>query len=263
MEFIKKHITLGIILLYMILTLGFVSGRMNSVLCENVNVSIADSVTYRFVKPEDIVNLLKTMELKIWGYPVFNIKTHNVEKLILNNMPLVEHACAYADVDGTLQVSIRQRRPIARIITKTGFSYYLGESGHVLPLSAAFTARVPVVSGDIYYHPKNSKVVTIDSLVKKNGAQSTMLDEVFKIITHIHNDEVLNRQIEHIYVNKNEFEMIPKVGTHVIEFGTIENMENKFLKLKVIYYKGFSNLGWNKYSRVNLKYKNQVVCTKR
>lgn len=247
----------------MIFTLGFVSKRMNSLLCENVSVSIADSVMFRFVKPDDVLNLLKTMELKIWGYPIFDIKTHQIEKLILSNMPLVEHACAFSGVDGTLNISIRQRKPIARVVTKTGYSYYLGEQGHILPLSAEFTARVPVVSGDIYYWPQSNKPLTIDSLVLKSGAQSTMLDEVYKMVTHIHNDKILSCQIEQIHVNKNEFELIPKIGTHVIEFGSIVNMENKFLKLKVIYYKGFSNLGWNKYSRVNLKYKNQVVCTKR
>lgn len=247
----------------MVVTLGFVSGKMTDVLCENVRITISDSLKYSFVQSDDVVNLLKTMELRIWGYPVYDIKTHQTEQIILNNMPMVEHACAYPDIDGYLKIKIQQRTPIARVVTKTGHSYYIGSEGHLLPLSPTFTARVPIVSGDVFQRLLGNRIVTIDTLVTRKGASATILDEVYALVKYIHNDVMLSRQIEQIYVNKNEFEMIPKVGTHIIEFGNIDNMENKFLKLKVIYYKGFSNLGWNKYSRVNLKYKNQVVCTKR
>jgi cell division protein FtsQ len=62
---------------------------------------------------------------------------------------------------------------------------------------------------------------------------------------------------------KGEFELIPRVGAHIIEFGKAEDIEEKFEKLWILYNEGFYNTGWNQYDKISLKYKNQAVCTKR
>jgi cell division protein FtsQ len=247
----------------MVVTLGFVERSMNSVLCENVVIDIEDSLRYKFIQSEDVINLLKTMEVKMWGYPIDNIPAGTVEEIVKNNMPMVAEAEAWPTIDGNFNIKINHRNPIARVVNKMGQSYYLSEDGYILPMSANHTSRVLVVSGDIYFKHSLHTKITVDSVVNVQGKENTMLDDVLKMATYIYQDSLLSRQIDHMYVTKSEFELIPKVGTHVIEFGSVDGMLNKFLKLKVIYYKGFSNLGWNKYSRVNLKYKNQVVCTKR
>ena len=59
-------------------------------------------------------------------------------------------------------------------------------------------------------------------------------------------------------------ELYPAVGGHKIIFGTTEDMEEKFEKLKVFYKEGLSSIdSWTNYSVINLKYKNQVVCIKK
>jgi cell division protein FtsQ len=247
----------------MLVTLSFVESNISNVLCENVKVDIQDSVRYKFIKSEDVVSLLKTMEVKLWGYPLDDIPDGKVEEILKNNMPMISDAQVWSSVDGSFYIDISQRNPIARVVNKMGQSFYLSEDGYVLPMSPNFTSRVLVVSGDIYYKNTLNSKVTVDSITQAQGAGNVMIDDIYKMATYIYNDSLLKRQIDQMYVNKGEFELIPKVGTHVIDFGTVDGMLNKFLKLKVIYYKGFSNLGWNKYSRVNLKYKNQVVCTKR
>ena len=263
MSWIRKHISLLGIVLYMLVTLSLVSGKMENVLCENVNINIKDSAKVGFIQPQEVVSLLKTMELKLWGYPVYDIPSAEVENVVKNNMPLAEEVCAWADIHGDFHIDLTQSEPIARIVTHGGHSYYIGKNGKLLPLSPNYTSRVLVVSGDIYQKLPGNGNITVDSLVKVKGKENTMLDEIYEMASHISQDSLLTRQIEQIFVKQDEFELIPKVGTHTIEFGTVDDLLNKFFKLKVIYYKGFSNLGWNKYSRVNLKYKNQVVCTKR
>ena len=60
-----------------------------------------------------------------------------------------------------------------------------------------------------------------------------------------------------------EIELIPRVGNHIILLGSEEEMEAKFEKLMLFYKKGVQQTGWNQYSIINLKYKNQLVCVKR
>ena len=60
-----------------------------------------------------------------------------------------------------------------------------------------------------------------------------------------------------------EMELVPRVGNHTILFGDEKEMDEKFSKLFLFYKEGLSKQGWNKYNVINLKYKDQVVCTKK
>ncbi|MFN6085466.1 MAG: hypothetical protein ACK476_11145, partial [Fluviicola sp.] len=63
-----------------------------------------------------------------------------------------------------------------------------------------------------------------------------------------------------------DFILIPQVGGHEIVFGTANSdrdVKEKFEKLKTFYKEGIPYEGWNKYSSINLKYKNQIVGKKR
>ena len=62
-----------------------------------------------------------------------------------------------------------------------------------------------------------------------------------------------------------ELELIPRTGSHVVEFGQVGNtkeIEEKLDKLLAFYQKGLTNLGWESFSTISIKYKGQVVCTK-
>ena len=52
-------------------------------------------------------------------------------------------------------------------------------------------------------------------------------------------------------------------GDHLVYLGKLENFEDKLARLKEFYKKGLNRVGWNKYSRINLEFNNQIICTKR
>ena len=49
---------------------------------------------------------------------------------------------------------------------------------------------------------------------------------------------------------------------HIIEFGSIYQMDEKFRNLYALYTHGWDAREWNLYTKVNLKYNGQIVCTK-
>jgi len=61
---------------------------------------------------------------------------------------------------------------------------------------------------------------------------------------------------------RGDFTLTPIVSRHIIEFGKAENIEAKFNKLKLFYKEGLGHHKWSKYRKINLRYKNQIVCTK-
>jgi len=80
----------------------------------------------------------------------------------------------------------------------------------------------------------------------------------------IYNDELWRAQIAQVYVdNPNNIELIPRVGPHTIILGSADNFEHKLAKLRIFYQTALPEEGWNKYKQINLKYSNQIVCTKR
>ncbi len=82
--------------------------------------------------------------------------------------------------------------------------------------------------------------------------------------TKIQEDEFLNALIDQIYVTPDqEFELIPKAGIDYIEFGDFDDVDQKLKRLKLFYIKGKEKINWTIYKSINLKYENQVVCTKK
>jgi len=53
------------------------------------------------------------------------------------------------------------------------------------------------------------------------------------------------------------------VGAHQILLVGMDNWKEKMKNLELLYRQGLSRYGWNTYEKINLKYSNQVICTKR
>jgi hypothetical protein len=49
----------------------------------------------------------------------------------------------------------------------------------------------------------------------------------------------------------------------MVHLGTCENFEGKLRNLEAFYDKVLPEVGWNKYSLINLEFKDQIVCKKR
>ncbi len=57
--------------------------------------------------------------------------------------------------------------------------------------------------------------------------------------------------------------LIPRSGDFRIEFGPVEEPAQRFGRLMLFYRKGLGTAGWDRYEIIDVRYNNQVVCTKR
>jgi cell division protein FtsQ len=90
-----------------------------------------------------------------------------------------------------------------------------------------------------------------------------MLSAIFLLARLIQADKFLEAQTEQIFINEHhEIELVPKIGNQLILLGNSNRMEEKLRKLKAFYTEGIRYNGWETYQSINLKYKNQIVCTK-
>ncbi len=253
---------LGIVA-YLFFVLSFISDKYKEQVCEKINVNIVDSLTNRFVTSDDVLDILLENEINILGYPIKKINTRELENL-LEAESFIKNAELYKTVNGVLNVDIKQRRPILRIINRLGNSYYLDKEGSILPVSEKFTSRVLVANGYISEPFIENSTGSIFEADVPPGRRNSVIYELYELASFIDNSDLWTAQIVQIYVNSTyEFEIIPRVGAHVIYFGDASDYETKFRKLEALYLYGLNNKGWNNYEIINLKYKNQIVCTKR
>lgn len=219
----------------------------------SIEVNIDETNGALFLSKEDVLRMLKDDQVNTdKQQPVREVNFGKLERVMENN-PYVENAELFVDVNGIIQVNIRQRTPILRVINNQGVGYYLDEDASKMPLSSKFTARVPVATGNILAGAENS-----------NNHDSVTLQKLYSLAAFINRDTFLTSLIEQVVVNnQREFELIPSLGNHTILLGDIDELNEKFSKLKIFYRDGLNHVGWNNYSQVNLKYRNEVYCTKR
>jgi len=239
--------------------LSFVNKAREQQTFQKPHVIIDYETENRFVDEQDILSQILTAEdttdLLLKNYNVLELE----EKLSANSS--IKDVQVYKTIDGQLNIEVKQRRPIVRVFSKND-SYYIDEKGSLMLWTNKYTSRLLVVSGEIN-EPFNKRYQFNYNQLEDTLQAKTLLDDVYKIAKYIDESEFWKAQIEQIHVNKvYDFELVPKVGNHKIVFGGVENLESKFEKLMIFYKKGLSKTGWNEYSEINLKFKNQVVCTK-
>lgn len=259
----RRSLWIGLVVLFLV-TVGFSRSRMQSMPCTGLVATILDSSGDAFLSESDIQQLVDDRVGDLQTKSMASINTAMLEKIMLAN-PFVASARVFSTLDGRLHVEVRQRVPVVRVINTWGESFYIDENGVYMPVSDHYTARVPVSNGYIFNREAEGYLRTYDD--EKLSDTSLVLArsyQVFKLATFIRQDPFWNAQIEQIFVNLNgDLELVPRVGDHTIVFGDISRMEEKFEKLYLFYQEGLNNTGWNRYSTINLKYNNQVVCTKK
>ncbi len=259
-KFITQLKKIGIITMWicllggLIVSLAFVNKKEKEITCSKIDVEIEPKNELLFVDRETVIKTIRHDgdEKSIIGANMNSLHYPNLEKTLLHNK-MIEKAKVFTDMNGVLYINLIQREPILRVIKPDGTGFYIDRKGLKMPLSERFTARVMVATGNIF-----------ESYSGRDSLQSLVCNELFKIATYVDKDAFWKAQIEQIFVNaESDLVLIPKIGEHQIVFGTTDNMEDKFARLMLFYKEGLSQMGWNKYSSINLSYDGQIVCVKK
>ncbi|MBL7919516.1 MAG: hypothetical protein JNJ40_04330 [Bacteroidia bacterium] len=244
---------------------AFVSKSERNIVAKTLNISIHNNDENLFLSENDIRKFFIERKDSLLLNQYKNINIPELEKS-LNSHPAIENAEVAADINGEIKIDITQRTPVLRIINKDGESFYIDSQTKLMPLNDNYSARVIIANGFIYEPYARRYQYSIEQ-VKNNKLYSevSMLDDIYDIADFINKDSVLTNLIHQIYVNEEkEIELFPTIGNQKIIFGSAIDIAEKFNKLKLFYTEGMNKAdSWTKYSNINLKYKNLVVCTKK
>lgn len=205
-----------------------------------------------FIDKKDVLNILeKVRKGKLDNAEIGSLDLGGMEKRLEKDQ-WVRRAELFFDNNSVLQVKIYEREPVARIFTLSGASFYIDSSLKRLPLSDKFSARLPVFT---------SFPAEVKGLKKQD---SLLMYDIKTLSEYIERSPFWMAQIDQIDItSEGNFEFIPKLGNQIIRFGNAENYEEKFNKLFAFYKQVQTRIGWNQYSIVDVRFKDQVVGIKR
>jgi len=112
-----------------------------------------------------------------------------------------------------------------------------------MPLSTNYTARVPLITGAVY----------------KND-----LANVYTIASKVQQDDFLKKHVVEIHQNEDKsIDLKFRLHDFTIQLGQLRALDKKINNLKAFYQKAMKDQTLNRYSKVNLKFDSQVICTKK
>jgi len=195
------------------------------------------------------------------GTPMDQIDVGAIQ-IAVNRHPAIQSCNVYMGVDGILNIEIQQRAPMFRVMNSDGSGFYVDTLGQSFNLLDRAVAYVPIytvegVMGAMQYPATKD-------YYDENTLGLTYLDELIIFGNHMRKHADLKDWTEHVHLTSTgTLEIIPRIGRHVIEYGSIYNLEMKTKMLFQFYRSQLYITNLEKYSRINLNFENQVICEKR
>jgi cell division protein FtsQ len=186
--------------------------RKNSKTCKSVKVEINGGAQRIDVDQKEILRAMTADGMiKLEGKTIASFDLRKMEEQLKRN-PWVKDAQLFFDNNDALRIRVSERKPVARIFTLSGNSFYIDSGASQLPLPDQMTVRLPVFTG----YPSDK--------IKFHGADSALTQQIKKLSLFISGNVFWSAEIEQIAITPNRnFEMVPVIGNHLIEFGDGNN----------------------------------------
>ncbi|MBQ9417877.1 MAG: hypothetical protein IJU19_04770 [Bacteroidales bacterium] len=164
-------------------------------------------------------------------------------------VPYLRDVSATVSVSGKVVVRAVQCTPIVRLFYGSR-EYYVDADFRFMPPGSRGFCDVLVASGQF------TEPLCTDSL-------NLQLSSLLTLARWLYDHPKYSCLIDQIYSLPNaDIILVPKLGNHTIELGSATDLDDKFSRLLLFYLKGMPRAGWHTYSKINLKFNHQVVCTK-
>ncbi len=224
---------------FTIFLVGFTNKRFDARKPERINI-VFEGKSKQFMTDSMVNKLLIQKNRNVSSFSYSEVDLNGIEHRLKNN-PYVRDAQVYMTINKTIEVEVTQKTPIARVTADRAF--YLDEAGNKMPLSPNFSARV----------------ILIDGMIDKKNREGA-----YALVREINNDPFLKQIFIGVQCMENKrFSLIPRKFDYEVYFGGAVDVKQKLKNYKTFFqYAEMKNLH-NQYEKINLQFKNQIVCTKK
>ncbi len=178
-----------------------------------------------------------------YGRPISDINLGKIQRW-LQNLNNLENAYCAINAAGKLCISAEALVPEMRVFGPGGTSYYVNRQGKRMNTRAEFFTDVPIVSGQFGSQYTERALLPLTHRL----ASDSLLHNLFSMVDAYDPQNIL---------------LIPRIKGHVVNLGDTSRLAEKFKALLSFYRKVMPYKGWDKYERITLKYRGQIVATLR
>lgn len=178
----------------------------------------------------------------IKGVPVHNVNTRKIEDY-LASIANFESINCMINSDNHLLVEAKPLEPVMRVFD-TDKSYYINREGKRIEARAEFFTDVPVVFGKFNadFHP--TQVLPLIKFIENTPKLANLTGMVEA------------RDARNLII-------VPRIKGHVVNFGDTSMLKEKTENLFLFYRKVMPYKGWETYDTISVKFRGQVVATRR
>lgn len=157
----------------------------------------------------------------------------------LNQISAVDSANVYLNLNGNLNLDITQRVPVFRV--KNGEQdFYVDAKGIAFSVSKNYSFPCMLVSGNV---------------------KQTEYKKLAELISKINEDTFSKKFFIGISKHNEDFNLLTSEGFYRVELGNLDRIDFKVKGFKAFVTKVLINENPEKYSKISLKYDNQIVTT--
>ena len=193
-----------------------------------------------FVNRSQLLDFLEFNNIQLDMLISDSYSNYKLEKLVESH-PAIKNVDVFSNQKGEIKIRVQQKKAIARVKSSTD-DYFLDEYGLEMLKPDNCTQQLIVFTGDISNNDHK---------------------EIFSLINTIKLSEFWSAQITQVHFEDDDVILIPRVGNQKIKVGNLRNIYEKLDKLYHFYKVVIPTKGWEFYKEINLKYDNQIVCTKK
>jgi cell division protein FtsQ len=247
---------LKIVLCICIIVVLVIAGiAMKSRRCEAIKVTFMPKNSVAILTQSDVQQLLAQNHITYLNKKVKEVEPDKIS-VLLQKHPYVDEVSGVYFSGTTLRINLKLKQPILRLYPRQGSQYLMDDKGRLLPSLPAMQERLLIANGAIFQEYRADLADTCNAV----------LHQLYVIASAINRNPFLKAQISQLYVTgdpKSAIEMVPVMGNQTILLGDTSNLENKLNNLQTAYKEGISYIGFDKYSQLDLRFKNRVVAKKR
>ena len=210
--------------------------------CKGIEIQIVENNATDSVTRKGIMAEIDRYPEKIIGKEIPTIDTRKLEQHLKKYPQFEDVVCNFTPA-GILNVKVTPMVPELRVFEDSS-SYYINKDGKRMASKATFFVDVPVVSG------------------KFNDGFSPK--ELLPVTRFVAADPVLSKLVGMIHADDSDnIILIPRIHGHVINFGDTNRLVEKKKALMAVYRKVLPYKGWEEYDTISVKFRGQVVATRR
>ncbi|WP_415324636.1 cell division protein FtsQ/DivIB [Chryseobacterium sp. MMS23-Vi53] len=229
-------IAITVIILGFLLSFSLKKFSGQKITDNKISVKMNEKTPVYFVDEKDIREIVKKENP---SGKVGDLNIPALEKKI-NCLPAVDSANVYLNLNGKLNLDIKQRVPVFRL-NKEGRDFYVDEKGVEFPISKTYSHPCMLVTGN----------------VKKDE-----YEKLAELVGKIDKDDFSKKYFIGISKDRNgDYNLLTSEGNYKVELGDLDNIDLKVKGFKAFVEKYLVYQDPQKYSMVSIKYQNQIVTT--